>query len=551
MSKRIVVNIIALAIFIFFQGPVFGAAKQAEIRVKPGEKSIKINQYSVTAEKAFVKSSSLMIPLKTFAGLIGASLENQASQKTIIVFKNNRNIKFVIGKKIVYIDGIKKETPCEPVLVNGTIMVPLRVLAQCFNAVISKDSLTGEFVVVFPLENYQDRFSFIKDERIGDSYYGWSVSYPKGCVVDEKKPAGSSVLIKNIEKGYYYYIFNTTAKADLKDENLLNELESYVSDERIVRKDLTTKNNKKYSLIVLERENEICEYKATLKNGRLYQIHFYTIDKTGFLDEERGKVYQDIINSFDTDYYGDTKNVTDINEITNGMYTYTENSCGWNIDLPAEVNIDVRKSDYSFEILNERGRENGLTLGVDIYPIETGESLESYAKEKINSVYKDINKEDIPELAVKNSYISGKPAKKIYFKIDTGDESFYFFNSIIFDGQCKFHVYVYGKSGFFKGENLVLGDRIINSFSLPEKPIKVLSEDKSGFSTINYDSSNRCKRIIEKNGYDIIAKNNSGFAELQINKKETDFTIDIINKLRNYEKINSDFFNSNEKMSCG
>ena len=538
MNKRIAFYLIVFSILIFVQVPVFGAARQTEIRVKPGQKAVIINQHLIPAESAFYKNDTLMVPLRIYADLIGASLENSSGQKAVIVFRNNKNIKFVLGKKLAYINGIKKETTCAPVVKNGTTMVPLRILAEGFNAVISKDLLTGEIISLFPFRNYQKRFNYIKDGNIGDSYYGWSVLFPKGCILDERKPSGTSTLVKNLEKGYYFYIFNTVAEANLKEQNLLDELKSYVVDERVIKKDLVTEKGRKCGLLILESEDEICEYKAVLKNGRLYQIHLYSVDKSGFLDQQKGKLYQDIINSFNVDYSGNLAGTADINEICNGMYAYRENSYGWEIDLPTEINLEAKKNDYSFEIFDENGRQNGLTVGVNIYPLNKGETLETYSKDKINAVYQDINNDCISQLIVKDSEIGGKLAKKIYYKIDTEDRSFYFFNSIIFGEQCKFHVYVYGDSKFFQGENIGLGDRIIQSFLLPDNPINGIislkNSNKCISDIIDYESVDGWKIkypsdwIKEKNGATVVIKNDSGLSEFQITRKDLGYTINAV-----------------------
>jgi len=472
MNKRIILNLITFVILISFQIPVFAAVRQTEIRIKPGEKSMKINLHSISAKDSFYRKGSLMVPLRAIADLIGASLENSTDLKTVTAFRNNKNIKFVIDKNLAFIDGIKKEIPCAPVVENGTTMVPLRILADAFNAVISKDSSTGEIVTIFPFSNYQNRFAYLKEGKVGDLYYGWSVLFPKGCVLDDKKPSGSSILVKNIGEGYYYYIFNTIARAGMKEENLLDELESYVDDEKIIQKNLVIENGRKCGLLVLESQDEIYEYKAILKNGRLYQIHFYTVDKSGFFDEKKGKINQDIIKSFNADYSVNSPEVVNISEINNGMYTYRESSCGWEFDVPAEVNLEVKNSDYSFEIFDEKGKGNGLTVGVDISAANQGENLESYSTDEINAVFEEINKECVSELVEKNAEISGKNAKKIYYKINAGSKCVYFFNALIIDKQSKFHIYVYGESRFFQSENVDLGDRIIQSFMLPEKPIK-------------------------------------------------------------------------------
>ncbi|MGE5329160.1 MAG: copper amine oxidase N-terminal domain-containing protein [Deltaproteobacteria bacterium] len=538
MNKHIILNLIIFVVAVSVQVPVFAGVRQTEIRVKPGEKNIKINMHIVSAEKSFMKNNSLMVPLRTVSDLIGAALEKSEDQNVLIVSRNNKNIKFVLNKNVVYIDGIKKQTPCAPVLINGTTMVPLRNLAETFNAVISKDSSTGEFVITFPFTNYQNRFAYIKEGVIGDSYYGWSVLFPKGNVIDDKKPSGSSILVKNTEKGYYYYIFNTIAAADINEDGLLNELKSYVNNEKIIKEYTAVQNGRKYGAIVLESENEIYEYKAFLKDGRLYQIHLYTMDKAGFMDEEKGKVYQDIINSFSVDYSGNTKEIIDINEITNNMYSYKENSLGWEIDLPADVNLEVKKNDFSFEIINEKGKENGLTVGVDIYSANQGDTLEAYAKKEIDDTYNEVNKECISDFAAKNANISGKPAKKIYYIINTGSKSFYFFNAVIVDKKNKFHIYAYGEGKFFEGGKLDLGDRIIQSFFVPENLDKGIMSKEDGVKqysgVINYQSTDGWRLKYpsdwtkDEKDSKFVVKNDSGLIEFQVTKEDSYCTADNI-----------------------
>lgn len=537
MNKRLLFNLIILITLLSIQIPVFAGVRQTEIRVKPGGTSVRINQYSIPSKSSFYKNGVLMVPLRLFADLMGANLEFSSGGKTVIVVRNNKNVKFIIDKNFIYNDGVKKETASAPINESGTLMIPLRALAEGFNGVISKDSSTSEIVTRFPFENYEKRFAYIKDGVVGDSYYGWSVLFPKGCVIDDKKPSGSSVLIKNIAKGYYYYIFNTPARTGMDDSKLLQELESYVSGEKIVSKNLVKEKNRQSAHLVLESKDEIYEYKAILKNGRLYQIHFYTVDKQGFFDEKQGKIYRDIINSFNVDYSGSSAGITDINEINNGIYTFRDYSCGWGINVPAETKLEVEKSDYSFEILDENGRENGLTVGVDISRLNQGETLEQYSIDQIDTIYKNVSKECISGITEKNTNINGKPAKKIYYKINFGDKSISFFNAVIFDKQSKFHIYVYGESRFFEGEKIDLGDRIIQSFLLPENPLNVVilkgSEKKSN-DMINYENGCGWKLKYPANwtksetGSGFLVHNDSGLAEFQIIQKGSQYSNDNI-----------------------
>jgi hypothetical protein len=447
-------------------GNGYASSFKTEIRLKIGQSLVKINNNAVKAQAApYVTNGVTMVPLKIITDAFGAKLEWDNKERSVRITYLNTNIKLSMGKQKAIIDGTEKAILNAPKTVNGITMVPLRVISESFNAIINVDKATKEIVLTIPIQDYTKRFGYISNDKIGDSYYRWLVLFPKGSEIIQKQASGTSVLVRNQPNSCYYYIYNIKDVNIKNEQELLGELLSYVQDEKIVYQKIIENHGRKWACIVLEDQDEISEYRAAIYNGRIYQIHFYTSNKDEFMDKSKSKKYKDIIDSYNIGYKNTQVGVRDINEINNGIYTYREKDLGWTIDLISSVNIDIKKSENNYEIIDENGMDNGITCGVEAYDIGKDETLNSYVNEKINELKSGINDEYLKQPEIQSINVGGIPAFKMSYEIKAGNVRYVFYDMYLIKGKYKYNVYLFARKDIFTDANIQLYNKILKSFT--------------------------------------------------------------------------------------
>lgn len=443
----------------------FATTRDMEIRLKVGEDKVLINGSETTVQKPYLSNGITMVPLRIIIEAFGAKIEWDERYRSILIIGSGINIQLFIDKKTVFVNGSEKKLLSEPRIISGITMVPLRFISENFGARVNYNNKTGEITVSIPIKDFESRFRYIREEKIGDSYYGWSIAFPKGCIIVEKQTSGIGVLVKNQEEGYYYYIYNVLANPDITNENdLLNELTSYIDDERIVSQTVVEKGGYKWAVLVLESENEVYEYRAAIKNRRIYQIHFYISNKDEFFDPDKNKKFRYVIDSFDLNYKGGVNGIKDVSEIKDGLYTYKDKQYGWSIDLLPTMNVVVKEGATYYKIIDERGEKEGLTCKVEFYSVEPGEDLNSYVNKKIDELYEDINRNYLGNLEVESIFIKGLPAKKVKYRVEMGDITNVLTEVYLVAEGYKYRICLYGDSGLFTGDSLKILDKIIKSF---------------------------------------------------------------------------------------
>ena len=467
MRILVIKLVIAGLVFVLTGGFCCAAEDYTDIRLKVGESKIRISQDILNIEKPYISKGATMVPLRVITEAFGEEVNWNRHENSVRIINLNSNIKLVIGKGAAIVDGVEKSLLCAPKIVNETTMVPLRFISENFGAVVHYDDKTKEIYIRIPYRDFESRFKYITQGQIGDIYFGWSVSFPKGCSIVDKKTSGISTLVRNGQEGYYYYIYTVKAEDINSESDLLEELLDYVDGERVVSQQIIENNRQRWAVVVLESEDEVYEYRAAIKDNRIYQIHFYTHNKGEFLDEKKGKKYRDIIDSFSLSYKGDESGIRDVNEIEDGFYTYRDKNYGWSIDLIPTMNRDFKKSINYYEITDERGKDEGITCGAEFFSSNPQENLDSYIHKKLNEIYEDINNEYLNEPVIQDIKVGGIPAKKVKYEINIGNKNYTFYDLYLISGNYIYNVYLVAKSEIFNA-NLKVCDKILSSFT----PIK-------------------------------------------------------------------------------
>ncbi|MDP9111323.1 MAG: copper amine oxidase N-terminal domain-containing protein [Candidatus Eremiobacteraeota bacterium] len=85
---------------------------------------------------ALVKGGTVLIPLRSMFEQMGASVSYDAASKTVSVSKPGSEVKVTVGKPEVMINGESRPLDVAPMMYQGTILVPVRVISEGMGAYV-------------------------------------------------------------------------------------------------------------------------------------------------------------------------------------------------------------------------------------------------------------------------------------------------------------------------------------------------------------------------------------------------------------------------------
>jgi hypothetical protein len=85
---------------------------------------------------ALVKGGTVLIPLRSMFEQMGASVSYDPASKTVTVSKPGSEVKVTVGKPEVVINGESRPLDVPPIIYQGTVLVPIRVISEGMGAYV-------------------------------------------------------------------------------------------------------------------------------------------------------------------------------------------------------------------------------------------------------------------------------------------------------------------------------------------------------------------------------------------------------------------------------
>ncbi|WP_025027117.1 stalk domain-containing protein [Caldalkalibacillus mannanilyticus] len=98
--------------------------------------------YLVFDQPAIIKNNSTMVPLRAIFEELGATIEWNAAEKTVVAVKDDRHISLKIGDSTAMINGEKIQLSTPAQIIGGRTLVPLRFVSEALGAKVSWDGAT-------------------------------------------------------------------------------------------------------------------------------------------------------------------------------------------------------------------------------------------------------------------------------------------------------------------------------------------------------------------------------------------------------------------------
>src|SRR5579871_4285090 len=85
---------------------------------------------------ALVRGGTLLIPLRSMFEQMGATVSYDAGSKTVTVSKAGAEVKVTVGKAEVIINGESRPLDVPPMIYQGVVVVPVRVISEGMGAYV-------------------------------------------------------------------------------------------------------------------------------------------------------------------------------------------------------------------------------------------------------------------------------------------------------------------------------------------------------------------------------------------------------------------------------
>lgn len=355
-------------------------------KVKAGSTSAMMNWASEKIVKPYSDHGTIMVPLGLFKRTFGSEVRLE-STNVVKVLYGTHTVSMTIGSHTAWVDGRKVKLEAAPAMVSGTLMVPLRLVAEGIGASVAIES-TGSIVVSLTPSASDETWdnedvgidTDLGKTKIGNSYYEWSMNYPSGLILGSGELDESIVSFGDAEDTYYFEVHAADQDVKLGADELLAMLVEDAKDagEIVVDRESFPQAKVPYArIIVKDGDGTFWESRMYYNHDRIYEVYFADLKATNYKDLKK---YAGLLNSFSTGYNGGDKRVKDLSTVKNGMRSEYSDDYGISLQVPAGWSVDNTNMYYeskggSYLSLNVSSSPKGTSLA------QWGEELQTWLKE--------------------------------------------------------------------------------------------------------------------------------------------------------------------------
>lgn len=467
-----------------------------EIRLKVGDEQVWVNGEAVTVKKPFAVNGTTLVPLRVITTSFGAEPTWIAETQTIVLHYDGKSIELTSGGKQALVDGAAQELPVAPQIVDGTTMVPLRFILENFGANVNYNNETGDITITGSKQTATSVFGDEAKTKVGDSHQRWTMAYPSGLVQEYQSFNGESVQFADAKGEYSIYITKDTDLVNPEPEDMLDELSKYTYG--VIRdKRLIREDGKVYAKIV-ERDSDGAnvEYRAYLRDGYMTVYIFTVHQEEHYKDSSKAEVYNDLINSFTLEFAANDPEVKDISVIQGGYISYKDDDYGISLLVPSDWE-QAKMQDYI--VFYQTDKEYALYFSMS--SLQEGDTTEKWANRHSELFVEDFEQSYRSEETSTVRKIAGETAivRKVDFNF--GDNWRQYTDVFVVKGQYKYNfTFEYNRDDYKKFSAEL--ERMISSISIDPSQV----DSAFGYVEDQYDKDRSALRTISSKDYGFSVK---------------------------------------------
>ncbi|HOV25586.1 MAG TPA: copper amine oxidase N-terminal domain-containing protein [Pseudobacteroides sp.] len=453
-----------------------------EISFKVGDSVLKINGEDVKVEKPYVENGTTLVPVAVIARAFGADVKWNADERSVNISYGDTEIKLVIDKKRVYVNGTSSELLKAPTIKNNVTMVPLRFISENFGADVTYDNKTKEIFVskVIAGDKSIKDFSLILKKttksKIGDSYYKWSMNLPKELRIADRSFDGTYTAFNSLDESYAITIGIFAKEDDTLDTLMASVREDLGSSLTLVSQGKKVKNGQEYSKMVY-KGNGVIDIRYFIKGERIYKIVLYMDDYNKYIGSS---VYTDLMDSFATDFVQNSS-IEDLSDISkDGYRKYEDKNLKFSMNVSPEwFKVDNESTPNVVAFFNNPGstKEYYDSLHIDMYSVEKGITAKDLVDRMVKEMQDEINPDYYKILKQEDGELNGVKCSKIYYMQKISGMDIYSCDIFIVGKNYKYNIYYHIASDTYNDKKkLEEIENALNSFKFTEPDATKIGE---------------------------------------------------------------------------
>jgi len=486
LMKKIIAMLFFVVLTFCMVSTVYAdSAEKIEISFKVGDEILKINGEDVKVQKPFVVNGVTLVPLRVITEAFGSEVEWNGEEQSILLKYDSIEIKLVIGSKTAIVNGIETTMLEAPVLKDGVTMVPLRFITENFGADVTYIGETKEIVVVKEIvgvNSIRDFGLILKKttkERVGDSYYKWSISFPKQLEIEYRSFDGTVNKFSAKDDSYILWIRIRKHDGETID-SLHSEMLSDLSYYTILSQGkFKNEDGDEYVCFSSRDSSTAYEDRAYIKDGRIFEVNLIVNDYKNYTGNDE---FKKLMDSFRLAFPKDetTEDLSDVN--SKNYRTYQDKTLGWSIEVPAEWDFylnDNKAHEVTFEDSFAVFDIYNNSIDVRMYSIEEGMTLDKFFEMKVKEINEHFNPELVKIHEQRDGTINGIESKELLSSVSLGDRTIYMKDIFIFGEKYRYLVwYTMDEAEYNKPASRSKMEYVVKSFKFTEP-----EEDKVGVLT--------------------------------------------------------------------
>jgi len=178
-----------------------------------------------------IAEGRILVPVRSIFEALGAELQWTPATQSVLASKNGRQVRMQIGQSSVYIDSEVRLLDVPAQLIGDRTYVPLRFVAEAFDAAVAWDELTRSVRIAT---------TKVEGEQMEVKPFGFSVFRPQGWLAQENWP-GQAVRFTNLKQGekgkVWEFFYVSVLRVDPEVDTLDKMKDHFISSAQSTYKD--------------------------------------------------------------------------------------------------------------------------------------------------------------------------------------------------------------------------------------------------------------------------------------------------------------------------
>jgi len=96
-----------------------------------------------------IDDGRVLVPLRQIVESLGASVNWDPGTETVTAQKSNVKLVLQVGKRVAYCNEQSIDIDAAPILKNGRVLVPARLISESFGAVVNWDNTNRKVNIAY------------------------------------------------------------------------------------------------------------------------------------------------------------------------------------------------------------------------------------------------------------------------------------------------------------------------------------------------------------------------------------------------------------------